>query len=94
MTDARNHKANDGSTIDNFGHGWFIDGRHEGRNVRWRHAQVSGVVFFVPARRLAVSGIFNLEGIPGPERIVLAEAIADVVLGETKPNPDHFTPPH
>jgi hypothetical protein len=37
--------------------------------------------------------MFNLEGIPGPERIALGEAIADVVLGQAKPNPDHFSPP-
>jgi hypothetical protein len=47
----------------------------------------------VPEKHLAISGSFDLEGIPGPERIALAEAIADVILGETKPNPDHFTPP-
>jgi hypothetical protein len=36
--------------------------------------------------------MFNLEGIPGPERIALAEAIADVLLGLTTPNPGHFAP--
>jgi hypothetical protein len=56
-------------------------------------AQVSALIFFVPEKQLGVAGMFNLEGIPGPERIALGEAIADVVLGESKPNPDHFAPP-
>jgi hypothetical protein len=47
------------------------------------------MIFFVPERQLAIAGMFNLEGIPGPERIALGEAIADVMLGEAKPNPDH-----
>jgi hypothetical protein len=50
------------------------------------------LVFFVPEKQLAISGLFNLEGIPGPERIALSEAIADVILGEKTPNPDHFSP--
>ena len=34
----------------------------------------------------ATVGLFNLENIPGKERIELAEAIADVILGEKTPN--------
>jgi serine beta-lactamase-like protein LACTB, mitochondrial len=82
-------------TIDNFGLGWFIDDYH-GMNAGLYGggtAQVSALVFFVPEKQLAVAGMFNLEGIPGPERIALGEAIADVLLGEAKPNPDHFAPP-
>jgi len=82
-------------TIDNFGLGWFIDDYH-GMNAGLYGggtAQVSALVFFVPEKQLAVAGAFNLEGIPGPERIALGEAIADVLLGEAKPNPDHFAPP-
>ena len=84
----------DGSTVDQFGQGWFIDDYHGMKSGTYGGgtAQVSGVVFFVPEKRLAVAGLFNLEGIPGPERIALAERIADVVLGEKTPNPDHFTP--
>ena len=87
-------RLNDGSTVDNFGHGWFIDDYHgmKAGTYGGGTAQVSGVVFFVPERRLAVAGIFNLEGIPGPKRIALAERIADILLGEKTPNPDHFTP--
>lgn len=48
--------------------------------------------FFIPEKQVAISGMFNLENIPGPDRIVLVEALADVILGEAKPNPDHFTP--
>ncbi len=77
-----------GGTVDGFGMGWFLDlyhgmraGLHGGGTP-----QVSGVAFFVPEKRLAIAGIFNLENIPGGERIRLAEAIADVVLGEKTPN--------
>ena len=81
-------------TIDNFGLGFFIDDYHGMKAGLYGGgtAQVSALIFFVPEKKLAVAGMFNLEGIPGPERIALGEAIADVVLGETKPNPDHFTP--
>jgi CubicO group peptidase (beta-lactamase class C family) len=87
-------RLNDGSTVDQFGHGWFIDDYHgmKAGTYGGGTAQVSGVVFFVPARDLSVAGIFNLENIPGGKRIALAERIADVVLGETTPNPDHFSP--
>jgi serine beta-lactamase-like protein LACTB len=81
-------------TIDNFGLGWFFDDYHGMRAGLYGGGtpQVSGVVFFVPEKRLAIAGIFNLEDIPGAERIVLAEAIADVVLGETKPNHSALVP--
>jgi serine beta-lactamase-like protein LACTB, mitochondrial len=84
-----------GGTLDNFGLGWFVDDYHGMRAGLYGGGtpQVSGVVFFVPEKRLAIAGIFNLENIPGPERIALAEAISDAILGEAKPNPDHFTPP-
>ena len=42
--------------------------------------QVSGIILFVPEKRLAVAGIFNLEEIPTTERSALARSIADVVL--------------
>jgi CubicO group peptidase (beta-lactamase class C family) len=82
-------------TIDNFGLGWFIDDYHGMKAGLYGGgtAQVSALIFLVPEKQLAVAGMFNLEGIPGPERIALGEAIADIVLGETKPNPDHFSPP-
>ena len=77
-----------GGTVDGFGLGWFLDlyhgmraGLHGGGTPK-----VSGIAFFVPERRLAIAGIFNLEGIPGADRIKLAEAIGDVVLGERTPN--------
>ncbi|HKA24833.1 MAG TPA: serine hydrolase domain-containing protein [Candidatus Eisenbacteria bacterium] len=87
-------KLNDNSTVDNFGHGWFIDDYHglKAGTYGGGTAQVSGVVFFVPERDLAVAGIFNLENIPGPKRIALAERIADILLDYKTPNPDHFSP--
>jgi len=83
------------STIDKFGLGWFIDDYHGMKAGLYGGgtAQVSAVVFLVPEKQLAVAGMFNLEGFPGPERVALAEAIADVLLGLTTPNPDHFAPP-
>ncbi|HEV8479678.1 MAG TPA: serine hydrolase domain-containing protein [Candidatus Eisenbacteria bacterium] len=87
-------KLNDGSTVDNFGHGWFIDDYHgmKAGTYGGGTAQVSAVVFFVPERDLAIAGMFNLENIPGGKRIALAERIADVLLDQKTPNPDHFTP--
>lgn len=81
-------------TIDNFSLGLFIDDYHGMKAGLYGGgtAQVSALIFFVPEKQVAVAGMFNLEGIPGPERIALGEAIADVVLGETSPNPDHFSP--
>jgi CubicO group peptidase (beta-lactamase class C family) len=79
--------------LDDFGLGWFIDDYHGMKAGLYggSTAQVSAIIFFVPERQVAVSGMFNLENIPGPDRIALAEAVADVILGEAKPNPDHFT---
>ncbi len=77
-----------GGTVDGYGMGWFLDlyhgmraGLHGGGTPK-----VSGIAFFVPGKRLAIAGIFNLQDIPGTDRIQLAEAIADVVLGERTPN--------
>jgi CubicO group peptidase (beta-lactamase class C family) len=72
-----------GGTVDSFGMGWFVS---EYRGMRaglygGGTPQVSGIIFFVPERRLAIAGIFNLEEIPGTERSALAESIADAVLG-------------
>ena len=83
------------STVDNFAFGWTTD------NFRGMEAgqfgggtpQVSGIIFFVPEKHLAIAGIFNLEDIAGSKRGALIEAIADVVLGEKAPNPDHYGPP-
>lgn len=72
-----------GGTVDNFGMGWFV---YEHRGMRigvygGGTPQVSGIIMFVPAKQLAIAGIFNLEEIPGTERIALVKSIADVVLG-------------
>ena len=77
-----------GGTVDGFGTGWFLDvyhgmraGLHGGGTP-----QVSGIAFFVPEKKLAIAGITNLQDVSGIDRIRLAEAIADVVLGERTPN--------
>jgi len=77
-----------GGTVDGYGMGWFLDLYH-GMRAGFHGGgtpQVSGIAFFVPEKRLAIAGIFNLENIPGKDRIELAEAIADIVLGERTPN--------
>jgi CubicO group peptidase (beta-lactamase class C family) len=84
----------EGGTVDHFGLGWFIDD-YRGMKAGFYGGgtpQVSGIVFFLPEKRLSISGIFNLENIPGSERTALAKAIADVVLGEVPSNPDHPAP--
>jgi len=75
-------------TVDGYGMGWFLDDYHGMRAGMHGGGtpEVSGIVFFVPEKKLAVAGLFNLENIPGKARIELAEAIADVILGEKTPN--------
>lgn len=77
-----------GGTVDNFGLGWFLDDYHGMRAGLHGGGtpQVSGIAFFVPEKRLAIAGVFNLENIPGMERIQLAERIADVALGISAPD--------
>jgi hypothetical protein len=48
--------------------------------------KVSAIAFFVPEKRLAITGIFNLQNISGVDRIELAEAIGDVILDQRTPN--------
>jgi len=43
-------------------------------------------------RALLARAQVNLENIPGGKGIALAERIADVLLDQKTPNPDHFTP--
>jgi CubicO group peptidase (beta-lactamase class C family) len=77
-----------GGTVDGYGLGWFLDDYHGMRAGLHGGGtpQVSGIDFFVPQKRIAVAGIFDLQDIPAKARIELAEAIADVVLGEKQPN--------
>lgn len=69
-------------TVDGFGLGWFLDdfhglraGLHGGGTP-----QVSGIAYFVPEKRFAVAGVFNLQDIAGAKRVALAKAIAEAVL--------------
>ena len=50
-------------------------------------AQVSGFIFFVPEKQVAVAFLFNLEDVPGSERSKLARDITDVVLGYSPAEP-------
>ena len=71
-----------GGTVDGYGMGWFLDDYH-GLRAGFHGGgtpQVSGIAWFVPARHIAIAGIFNLQNISGPTRVALANAIADVVL--------------
>jgi len=77
-----------GGTVDEYGMGWFV------RDYRGMRAgfhgggtpQVSGIVFFVPAKKLAIAGVFNVEEIPAADRTGLVKAIADLVLGAEAKN--------
>ena len=88
------YRLNDRSTVDNYGMGWFVDDYHGLRAGLHGGGTpgISAVAFFVPERNLAVAGFFNLENVPGAARIALAEAIADILLDERTPNPNHFGP--
>ncbi len=73
-------------TIDNFGLGLFIDDYHGMKSGLYGGgtAQVSALIFFVPEKRLAVAGMFNLEGIPGPR--------ADRTWAKQSPTPSSAKP--
>lgn len=80
-----------GGTVDGYGMGWFVDDYH-GQRAGYHGGgtpQVSAIAFMVPGARIAVSGAFNLEEIPGRDRLELAEDIADVVLGYKQPVRKH-----
>jgi serine beta-lactamase-like protein LACTB len=83
-----------GGTVDQFGMGWFLDDYHGMKTGLFGGGtpQVSAIVFFVPDKRLAIAGAFDLDDVPAYKRIALAEAVGDVVLGEKTPNPDRFAP--
>lgn len=81
-----------GGTVDGYGMGWFLDDYH-GHRAGYHGGgtpQVSAIAFMVPDTRIAVAGAFNLEGLPGRDRLELAEAIADVVLGYKEPVRKHL----
>ena len=81
-----------GGTNDRFGMGWFLDDYHGMRTGFFAGGaqQVSGIVFFVPEKKLAIVGLFNLENLSVGERVVLVEAMADVILGIKQANPNHW----
>jgi CubicO group peptidase (beta-lactamase class C family) len=81
-----------GGTVDGYGMGWFLDDYH-GQRAGYHGGgtpQISAIAFFVPKAGIAVAGAFNLEEIPGRERLELAEDIADVVLGHKTPVRKHM----
>jgi CubicO group peptidase (beta-lactamase class C family) len=72
----------DNGTVDGYGEGWFLEeyrglraGMHGGGTP-----QVSGIVLFVPDKRIAVAGIMNLEDVPAADRVKLAKAILDAAF--------------
>jgi len=74
-----------GGTVDGYGMGWFLEDYH-GQRAGFHGGgtpKVSGIAFFVPQKRIAIAGLFNLQNISGATRVALAKAIADVVLGLT-----------
>ena len=80
---------NKGGTVDNFGLGWYVDDYHGLKSALYggSTAQVSGFIFFVPEKQVAVAFLFNLEDVPGSERSTLARDITDVVLGYSPAEP-------
>jgi serine beta-lactamase-like protein LACTB, mitochondrial len=70
-------------TIDGFGMGWALNEFHGMKVALYGGGtpQVSGIILFIPEKKFAVAGLFNLEDIPGDERVRLMMAIADAVLG-------------
>jgi hypothetical protein len=71
-----------GGTVDGYGMGWFLDDYH-GMRAGFHGGgtpKVSGIAWFLPAKRIAIAGVFNLQNIAGATRVALAKAIADVVL--------------
>jgi serine beta-lactamase-like protein LACTB len=79
-------------TVDNFGMGWFLDTYHAMPMGLYGGGtpEVSGFLMFVPAKKLTVAVLFNLEDVPTAKRADLADAVADVVLGERTPNRGYY----
>ena len=71
-----------GGTVDGFGMGWAIDDfrGHRAGLYGGSTAGVSGFVYFVPDLGIAIAMLFNLEDVPGDQRVRLAHAIADIAL--------------
>ncbi|HEY4355825.1 MAG TPA: serine hydrolase domain-containing protein [Acidobacteriaceae bacterium] len=70
-------------TIDGFGMGWALNEFHGLKAGVYGGGtpQVSGIILFIPEKKFSVAALFNLEDIPGDQRVNLMKAIADVVLG-------------
>lgn len=78
-----------GGTVDGYGMGWFLEDYH-GLRAGFHGGgtpKVSGIAFFVPQKRIAIAGVFNLQNISGATRVALAKAIADVVFEDASAAP-------
>ena len=71
-------RLTDGGTVDNYGMGWAIDDTGEVVFHGGSSPGVSGMLYAIPKRRLAVVFLTNLE--LAPRRFETAAAIAEVVL--------------
>ena len=71
-------KTSDGNEI-SYGLGWAISERNGRKEISHGGGQqrVSTLIFLVPAKRVAVALMMNLEGVGG--RLPLARRIADLV---------------
>jgi CubicO group peptidase (beta-lactamase class C family) len=77
------YKLRDGSSVDNYGMGWFF-WDHKGRQFAMHGGGTPGISafdFIVPSTRVAVIGFFNIEGIKADPRLDLGIALAEAVGG-------------
>ena len=81
----RPSRLKDGSTVDNYGMGWAIDDTGDIVFHGGSSPGVSGMLYLVPKRRLAIAFLTNLES--APDRADIAAQISYVVLGAAPPPP-------
>jgi len=76
-------------TVDHFGMGWFVDEYRGSKTAFYGGSTpgISGIISFIPDRKLAIAVLFNLEEIPGAKRTALVKDITDVILGAPKAGP-------
>jgi len=74
------YRLRNGSTVDNFGMGWFTDTYRATRFAFHGGGTpgVSAIELMVPSRRVAVIAFFNRQDIGGDPRISLARKLAEI----------------
>lgn len=75
------YRLPDGSTVDNYGMGWFVD-VHKGTPFAFHGGGtpgISAIEYMVPTKHVAIIAFFNLQDIGAAARVDLANNIAQVV---------------